>query len=269
MGHEFDRFVEIIRRLRAPDGCPWDRKQTHRSILGCLLEETYEFIEAAREGNDAGMREELGDLLLQVVLHAQIARERGSFDMEAVAGEIARKIVRRHPHVFGDTAKLSSAEEVTRNWERIKSEEKGKAERCAVDGIPKALPALFRAERTQRRVAKVGFDWNDTAPVFDKVEEEFREWREALEQGANEAAEEELGDILFALVNVARHHDISAEEALQKTVNKFSRRFRYVTRRAREAGREPDSMSLEEMDVLWEESKRGEKRVPSPPPTEE
>jgi tetrapyrrole methylase family protein/MazG family protein len=258
MGKEFDRLVSIVKRLRAPDGCPWDREQTNRSILSCLLDETYEFFEAVDEGDPAKMREELGDILLQVVLHAQIASEfgQGGFDVEGVARDICEKLIRRHPHVFGD-AQAADSKEVLRNWERIKKDEYGEERRkYMTDDIPEALPALFRAEKMQRRVAQVGFDWDDAGPALDKVEEEFREFREALASGDAEHAEEEFGDILFALVNAGRHSKISAENALRAAVRKFARRFRYVEDRFGEIGKDMREASLEEMDVYWEESKR-------------
>ncbi|MBD3242644.1 MAG: nucleoside triphosphate pyrophosphohydrolase, partial [Chitinivibrionales bacterium] len=238
-----------------PQGCPWDREQTHRSLLNCLLDETYEFFDAVESGDAEHMREELGDLLLQVVLHAQIASEEGRFTLEDVARTIADKIVYRHPHVFGDT-KVSSSSEVVRNWEELKRQEKGKEDRESVlDGVPGSLPALFFAEKVQRRVARVGFDWTEMKPVLDKVEEEFAEFRQAMEDGDTEHAEEELGDIMFALVNVARHRRICAEDALRRTVHKFMRRFRYVEQALQVRGASPADSTLEEMDRLWEQSK--------------
>lgn len=255
----YQRLLEIVKKLRAPDGCPWDREQTNRSILTCLLDEAYEFFEAVDEDDDSMMCEELGDLLLQVVLHAQIAAEENRFDMERVAEGIANKLVRRHPHVFGD-AQVASSKEVIQNWERIKkSEYDGNTRReYLVDDIPDALPALFRAEKMQRRVAQVGFDWNNPGPALDKVEEEFAEFREALERGDAAHAEEELGDILFALVNVARHHKISAENALRAATYKFAKRFRFVEDKFKELGKDIRDGSLEEMDKYWEESKINE-----------
>jgi tetrapyrrole methylase family protein/MazG family protein len=255
MGTELKRLIEIVAKLRAPDGCPWDREQSHKSILSCLLDETYEFFEAVDENDPHKMCEELGDLLLQVVLHAQIADEAKEFTLEDVAKEISEKLIRRHPHVFG-TTEVTSSREVLHNWEAIKKTEKGKEHRkYLVDDIPEALPALFRAEKMQRRVAKVGFDWKDISPVLDKVEEEFNEFREAILEGDNAHAGEELGDIIFALVNVARHHNISAEEAVRSTTYKFARRFRYIEDKFKEIGKDISSASLEEMDRYWEESK--------------
>jgi tetrapyrrole methylase family protein/MazG family protein len=256
MGTQIDRLVELIGRLRGPGGCPWDRKQTHRTLLPCLLEEAYEFIEAAEEDDAAKMREELGDLLLQIVLHCRMAQEAKRFDFEEVARDIGDKIVRRHPHVFG-TEKADTAEQVSENWERIKRGEKGKSDRLSIlDGIAAALPALMHAEKLQRRAARVGFDWDDLGPVLDKVEEEFGEFRAALARGDTTDAEGELGDILFALVNVARHSGITPEDALRGTNTKFSRRFRFIEERFRREGRRLEEASLQELDEVWEESKR-------------
>ncbi|MDR3012245.1 MAG: nucleoside triphosphate pyrophosphohydrolase [Chitinispirillales bacterium] len=256
MSKETNRLIDIVAKLRAPNGCPWDREQTHRSILTCLLDEAYEFFEAVDEENDDMMCEELGDLLLQVVLHAQIASEEKRFDIEDVAKKIADKLVRRHPHVFGEEEILSPEETILR-WEQIKKSEYGDNRRkYMVDDIPDALPALFRAEKMQRRVAQVGFDWNNPEPALDKVEEEFKEFREALASGDSRHAEEELGDILFALVNVARHHKISAENALRAATYKFAKRFKYVEDRFREKGEDMREAGLKEMDKYWEESKK-------------
>ncbi len=256
MGQQIERLVDIVARLRAPGGCPWDREQTHKSILTGLLDEAYEFFEAVEENDDYKMKEELGDLLLQIVFHSQMAREENKYDLEEVAKEIGDKLIRRHPHVFGDV-EVSGSEEVIHNWEKIKKNEKGKEHRkYMVDDIPEALPALFRAEKMQRRVSKVGFDWTSVEPVLDKVEEEFGEFREAILSGNDKHAEEELGDIIFALVNVARHHKISAEDALRATTHKFARRFRYIEDKFKELGTDISHASLEEMDKYWEESKR-------------
>jgi MazG family protein len=254
MSKEIDAFIETVARLRAPDGCPWDREQTHTSILSCLLDEAYEFFEAVENNDIAGMREELGDLLLQVVLHAQMAKEAGTFTLDDVAREINEKLVRRHPHVFGDI-QVSSTNEVLKNWENIKKGEK-KHRKYLTDDIPDALPALFRAEKMQRRVARVGFDWKDMNPVLDKVEEEFAEFRQAVHDNNQQDAEEELGDILFALVNVARHKNICAEDALRLTTKKFARRFRYIEDKYAELGKDIHAATLEEMDAYWEESKK-------------
>lgn len=256
MGKEIDRLIEIVSRLRSPEGCPWDREQTHKSIMSCLLDETYEFFEGV-ENNDFGiMREELGDILLQVVFHSEMAKESGYFNIEDVAHDICEKLINRHPHVFGD-AVVKSSKEVLANWEHIKKEEKGKESRkYIIDGIPDKLPALFRAEKIQRRVARVGFDWQYMNPVLDKVEEEFAEFREALKTIDTDRASDELGDILFALVNVARHNNICAEDALRITVKKFAKRFRYIEDQFKKDKRSLKEASLEELDECWEESKK-------------
>jgi len=255
MGKELDRFIKIVAKLRGPGGCPWDREQTNKSILSCLLDESYEFIEAVEENDTDKMREELGDLLLQVVLHSQIATDDKRFTIEDVAREISEKLIRRHPHVFGAT-EVSGSTEVLHNWEKIKKEEKREHRKYLVDDIPANLPALFRAEKMQRRVARVGFDWTDLNPVLDKVIEEFNEFKEAILSGNQEHAEEELGDIMFALVNVARHHKICAEDALRLTTKKFAKRFRYIEDHYNSTGKDIHAATLEEMDTLWEESKR-------------
>lgn len=256
MSEEINRLIEIVKKLRSPEGCPWDREQTHKSILNCFLDEVYEFFEAVEQSDTEHMKEELGDLFLQIVLHAQIASEDNKFDINDVAKEISDKLIRRHPHVFG-TVEVSSSEEVLVNWEKIKKGEKGKENRkYLVDGIPNALPALFRAEKVQRRVAKVGFDWDDSQAALDKVDEEIHEFREAVLSGNDQHAFEELGDIIFALVNVARHHNISAEDAVRNTTNKFVRRFKFIEDKFKELGMDINNSTLEEMDRYWEESKK-------------
>ena len=256
MNGELQRLIDIVARLREPGGCPWDREQTHASILSGLLDETYEFFEAVEENDNDKMKEELGDLLLQIVFHTQMASEEKQFTIEDVARGICEKLLRRHPHVFGKV-EVESSREVINNWEQIKQNEKGNEHRkYLVDDIPKTLPALFRAEKIQRRVARVGFDWNDIRPALDKVEEEFGEFREALDAGNREHAMEELGDIIFALVNVARHKGICAEDALRATNKKFSRRFRYIEDACREAGIDIKQATLDELDRFWEKSKK-------------
>ncbi len=256
MSKEIDRLVDIVAKLRGENGCPWDREQTHKSIMSCLLDEIYEFFEAVEKDNIQMIKEELGDILLQVVFHAELAREKGSFNIEDVAYYINEKLISRHPHVFGDV-KVGSSEEVLVNWEIIKRQEKGKENRkYLVDGIPKKLPALFKAEKVQRRVARVGFDWQEMNPVLNKVEEEFSEFRKSLEENKPDRAFEELGDILFALVNVARHNKICAEDALRLSVDKFSRRFRYIEDQFKKKKISLKKASLEELDNCWEESKK-------------
>ncbi len=250
-----EKLLNIVERLRSPEGCPWDRRQTPESMLPCLLDEVYEFFEAVDEGNREMVREELGDILMQVVFHSQLAHERGDFSYRDVVETISEKLIRRHPHVFSSD-KVSDEKEVLRNWEDIKRKEKGKEKRkYLTDGIPEALPALFKAEKFQKRLARSGFDWNNLAPVLDKVEEEFREFREAVENNDQVNAEEELGDIMFALVNVARHKEISAEEALRKTIDKFKKRVNYIEDRLNSSGKKFEDSSLEVLDSYWEEAK--------------
>jgi len=251
----FEAFQEIIAHLRAPDGCPWDREQTHQSLRTHLLEETYEVLAALDADNPAEMREEFGDLLLQVVLHAQIAAEYGEFNMAEVLETIHTKIVRRHPHVFGDL-ELKDAQGVLRNWERLKAEERqvnGKSEASLLDGVGSALPALLQAEQFQRRAAHVGFDWPDIQGVLDKLEEELQEVHAARD--ANERYSE-IGDLLFAVVNLARWFKVEPESALRDTNRRFRRRFGYIEQQARLQGRSISDLSLDEMEALWQEAKR-------------
>jgi tetrapyrrole methylase family protein/MazG family protein len=258
MSKEIDRLIDIVATLRGPDGCPWDKKQDHTSIGACMLEELHELFEAVEQNDAKNMCEELGDLLLHILFHAQIAKENGRFTIDEVAASINEKLIRRHPHVFGDT-KVSSTQEVLHNWETIKNGEKGKESRTsALDGVPRTLPALLKAEKLQKKAARVGFDWDETPQVLDKVEEEFREFTEAAAQGHTEQAREELGDVLFSIVNVARHYGFCAEDALRAMTEKFTRRFQYVEERFRAQDRPMQEASLEEMDGFWEESKTHE-----------
>ena len=256
MSEALDRLVKTVALLRAPNGCPWDQEQTHDSIIPDMLDEVYEFFEAVDEKSAEHMREELGDILLQVVFHSQIATEDASFNFDAVADEINKKLIRRHPHVFGDTT-VKDTEEVLKNWEQIKKEEKGKEDRLYItDGIPKHLPALVRAEKLQKKVKRYGFEWADVGPALDKVEEEFAEFRAALESGDHDHAQEEFGDILFSLVNVSRYQKISAEEALRHSTNKFIRRFNYIEDAFNHDGDKMKEATLEELDTLWDKSKK-------------
>ena len=259
-GTAFEDFEHLIARLRAPDGCPWDRKQTHRSLRPYLLEETYEVLEALDKGDPAALQEELGDLLLQIVLHTEIAVEEGEFTMPQVLRTVHDKIVRRHPHVFGEV-QVQDADEVVRNWEAIKRREK-QAQRAAddapasvLDGVPQALPALAKAQAVGRKAAKVGFDWPSVDGVWAKVREELDELAAATTPEAQAA---ELGDVLFALTNLARHLGLDAETALREATARFMRRFRQVERQALAQGREIAHMSLAEMDALWEAAKHQE-----------
>jgi MazG family protein len=254
--YDFDDLRAIMARLRAPDGCPWDREQTHGSIKDCLLEEAYEFLEAVEDDDTHHMREELGDLLLQVVFHAQMASESGRFGMDEVVQELSEKLVRRHPHVFGDTA-VSGSDEVVVNWEAIKNAEAGKEERRSrMDGIPRTFPALLRAKKIQVRAAKDGFDWPDAAPVWAKVEEEIGEVREAVAEGDADHVEEEVGDLLFAVVNLSRKLGVDPEIALQRANSKFDARYRGMEALAEGRGARMSDLDLPAQDALWNEVKR-------------
>ena len=249
------RLRAIMRLLRSEDGCPWDRKQTLDSLKRYLVEETYEVLDAIDGGDRRQLEEELGDLLLQVVFQSQLCEEEGSFDLDDVATNICEKLVRRHPHVFGDVA-VQDADEVLRNWHAIKQDEKGgAAPRSAVDGIPRHLPALHKAHEVQHRAAKVGFDWEEIRQVLAKVEEEVEEVREALQQDDRDAAAAELGDLLFAVVNLSRFLGRHAEEALNEAVGKFVRRFREMESRVHAQGHRLQDRSLAQLDAVWDEVK--------------
>ncbi len=262
-GRNLARLVEVMAELRSEQGCPWDREQTHQSLKPYVIEEAYEVLEAVDSGSPNKLREELGDLLLQVVFHAQLGAEAGTFTMDDVIETIVAKLIRRHPHVFAAT-KVDGVAGVLDNWERIKKSEMPNERPSAIDGVPKDLPALMKAEKIQNKAAKVGFDWDDLGGPLQKVKEEFREFEEALnEAGAPDKAspgwdrmEDEFGDILFALVNVGRFLEIQPEQALRRTITKFSDRFRYMEARVKEQGRNLKEMTLAEMDELWEEAKR-------------
>jgi ATP diphosphatase len=269
MSNQTDRLLEIMARLRNPDGgCPWDLEQNFASIAPYTIEEAYEVAEAIACGDMAELRDELGDLLLQVVFHARMAEEKDLFDFEAVAQSISDKMIRRHPHVFaGETVESTAAQTVS--WEHQKASERAaKAARSghepsALDGVSVALPAQTRAVKLARRAARVGFDWPDRLPVLAKLDEEIGELRREIEDGAEPGRlEDELGDVLFSVANLARHLDIDPEAALRRTNAKFEHRFRHVEKRLREAGRALEDATLEEMDRLWEEAKA----VPSPAP---
>ncbi|HAV21496.1 MAG: nucleoside triphosphate pyrophosphohydrolase [Bacillota bacterium] len=256
---DMERLVEIMRTLRGENGCPWDRKQTHRSLRTYLIEEAYEVIQAIDDEDDNALCEELGDVLLQVVFHAQIADERGKFSISDIIEGISEKMIRRHPHVFGDVeAKDSDA--VLRNWERIKQKEY--AEGHEEDGrvsifhnVAGAMPALMRAVKVQAKASRVGFDWPDIEGALSKVGEELAELEQARKSNDGDAIEEEVGDVLFALVNVARFLKVDPEIALGKAVDKFMARFRYIEDKVDQSDRDLEDMTLEEMDILWEESK--------------
>jgi tetrapyrrole methylase family protein/MazG family protein len=253
-GTSFESFAEIVAHLRAPNGCPWDREQTHESLRKHLLEESYEAISAIDSGDFADMREEFGDLLLQIVLQSQIANEGGQFNVTQVIQGIYSKIVRRHPHVFGDL-KLEGVDGVLANWEKLKEHErKGKKEeKGLLDGVPLALPALSQAQEYQDRAARVGFDWPEIEGVLEKISEEIEEVKRASDEKELAA---EIGDLLFALVNLARWKKVDAESVLRETNFRFRKRFAYVEQGAKKQERNLSDLTLEAMDVLWNEAKQ-------------
>ena len=282
MSHEFPTLVSLMARLRGPDGCPWDRKQTHESLKPHLLEETYELLEAIDDGTPNTLKEELGDVLLQILFHSQIASERSEFTFEDVAEQLATKLIRRHPHVFdrkvGEQA-IKNSEDVLQRWEAIKDRERQETSKStsALEGIPKVSPALQRAFQVQKRAAQSGFDWGTISPVLDKLWEELEELFEATSKAATlkptsddanaqqgeyqRQVEAELGDVLFSLVNVARFLKVNPEEALRKTTNRFMRRFSYIEQRAEQNGRAIKEYSEAELDQWWEEAKLNEQPV--------
>lgn len=250
----FRAFVDLVRILRVE--CPWDRKQTHSSLTPLLLEEVYETIDAVEANNHAEMSKEFGDILLHVVMNAIIAEETGTFSMKDVIRREFDKLVTRHPHVFGDSS-VNSADDVKRNWEQIKMQE---GRTSVLEGVPKHLPALLRATRIQEKVAAVGFDWQDAEGALEKVAEEFAELREARANNDRANIEEEFGDALFALVNASRFLKVNAEQALQNANAKFMRRFQRIEALAAERSQKLDSMTLQEMDTLWNQAKQEEKQ---------
>jgi len=258
----FQALVELIARLRAPGGCPWDREQSHRSLKPMTIEEAYEVLEAIDDGDDQHLASELGDLLLQVVFHAQIATEESRFTVSDVIRAVSEKMVRRHPHVFGEET-ASTSGEVLRSWEALKRAEQ--AERGAdtsasmLDSVSRRLPAVMEAYQMATKASRVGFDWPDAAAVLDKVEEELAELRAELRGGDTRAASAEVGDLLFAAVNLARLLGEDPESALKAANRKFRRRFRHVEDRLRESGRSPAESSLDEMESLWAEAKQRER----------
>ena len=257
-GEPVEWLRRIVARLRAPDGCPWDREQTHASLRTALVEETYEVLAAIDARDDANLCEELGDLLLHVVMHAQMAREAGTFDFDDVARGICEKMIRRHPHVFGDDAAADSAA-VLLKWDEIKRREKGAAAgESLLANLPAALPALMRAQKAQVKAGKVGFDWPDVAQVLAKVREEVDEVAEAIAATTPDAADrvaDEIGDLLYSAVNLARWQRLDAETILHRATDKFVRRFQRVEGELRARGRRWDEAAFEELDALWEQAK--------------
>ncbi len=254
---EIDKLLDVVKQLRGENGCPWDREQTLESLKPYLVEEAYEVIDAIEQGNAAEHQEELGDLLLQIVMQSQIRTESGEFGFSDVAKSIRKKMVSRHPHVFGDL-KVADSDEVLRNWEKNKAKDKDGEQRSILAGVPKHLPALQKAQRVQSRAALVGFDWKEVKDVLAKVEEELAETKEAMVAEDEAHIQEEIGDLLFSVVNLSRFYGMSAEDALNSTIKKFIGRFAEIERRMHEQGRELNDCSLEEMDAIWEEAKISE-----------
>jgi len=260
MSKSMDELIAVMARLRAPGGCPWDREQTYASLAQYLLEEAYETFDAIQEADQTGditnLREELGDLLLQVIFHSTIAAEKGEFTIDEVADGITKKLILRHPHVFGD-AKLERASDVLDNWDKLKADERkasGKVEKKAdsiLDEVPVHFPALLEGLKLTTKAAKVGFDWQDTSQIFDKLDEEVAELRSAMENRDAGEISEEIGDLLFVLVNLARRLDVEPETALKKTNRKFRQRFKFIEKHLAERGSTLQQSSLEEMDTLW------------------
>lgn len=250
---DLKKLVDIMTALRSESGCPWDREQTRDSLKPFLVEETYEVLEALDEGNPEIIKEELGDLLFQIVFHCQIAKEKKEFDMSDVIEKISGKMIKRHPHVFGKT-KFKSKEHFRKYWEDEKRRE-GKKRESVLEGVPKALPSLLRAHKLQKRAARVGFDWEKTEDVLKKLNEELKEFKGALKKKKQSEIEDELGDIFFMLVNISRFVGVNPEDALRKTISKFISRFRYIEMKAAEKKKRLSDMALEEMDALWDEAK--------------
>jgi tetrapyrrole methylase family protein / MazG family protein len=250
----FDDLVSLMTKLRGENGCPWDREQTLASLKPFIIEEAYEVVDAIDRGDSDALREEVGDMLLEAVFVAEIAREEQSFDVYDSITAIHDKLIRRHPHVFSDVV-ADSADQVLTNWEKMKSAERAEQNQSLLSGVPGSLPALLKASRLTEKAARVGFDWENTDDVIRKLEEETAELKQAISDGGPEAIFHELGDLLFTLANVARRLDVNAEEALQETNRRFSRRFQHIESSLRAAGRTFEESSLEELDSLWDEAK--------------
>ena len=254
------RLLEVVARLRGPDGCPWDRKQTIESLKPFFLEETYELCEAIDTGEIELHKEELGDVLMHVLLQTQIRSEAGDFDLEDVADRISRKLVNRHPHVFAGL-EVSGTKEILKNWETIKAEEKKDERESVLDGVPKCLPGLSKAQKIQNRAARVGFEWDKIDEVVAKVEEELAETIEAIEADDAGRKREEVGDLLFAVVNLARWCGADAEDSMSGAINKFNSRFREIETKIKNEDRSLKDCSLEELDKYWEAAKRNERNM--------
>ena len=254
----FDELVALMTTLRGPNGCPWDRKQTLESLKPFIVEESYEVVDAIDKNDRAALAEELGDFLLQAVFVAEITRAEGAFDINDAITAIYNKLVRRHPHVFGDV-EAKDAEQVLVNWEKLKNEERKAEDKSVLAGVPQALPALLKASRLTEKAARVGFDWRQAEDVFAKIDEEVQELRDAIDGKNPQDIHEEIGDLLFSIANIARKLDVNAEEALQSANRKFKRRFESMERSVRNDGRNLDQLTLEQMDALWDEAKSAER----------
>jgi tetrapyrrole methylase family protein/MazG family protein len=259
IAQKFGELLEVMAQLRSEAGCPWDKEQTHASLKPCLLEETYELLDALDGGDPQKLREELGDVLLQVVFHSQIATEEGRFTAGDVISSLTDKLVRRHPYVFAGEPIPEDTAAVLKQRLQIKASEKRAGEsKSALGNMPKAMPALARAQSITRRASHLGFDWAKIEPVWEKIEEEIEELKNAASSGDKTRTGEELGDLLFSIVNLARFLDVEAEEALAGTIDRFTRRFQYIETKLHEANKGVEQSSLEEMDKLWEEAKKNE-----------
>lgn len=254
LNHTFSRLREIIATLRAPGGCPWDRKQTHETLREYAIEEVYELIEAIDEQDDEGIVEELGDVLLQVMLHSQVGEDDGYFMIDDVIRTVADKMIHRHPHVFANT-RVDSVDDVYKNWDALKQEEKGTQRKLILDGVPKGLPSLAKAFKLQKKAAKVGFDWTDVNEIWEKLEEEIEEVNEAINMGNKDEIEKELGDVLFVLANISRYYKVNPEIALNRTNQKFTSRFSYIEQQLQKQGKDMEETTLEEVDHYWNQAK--------------
>jgi len=254
LNHTFPRLKEVIECLRGPNGCDWDKAQTHESLKEFLLEEAYELIDAIDDQDDEGMVEELGDVLLQVMLHSQIGADEGYFSVDDVIESITKKMIHRHPHVFSNTS-VRSIEEINKNWEKLKKEEKGHERESVLDGIPKQLPSLHKAFKLQKKAAKVGFDWDRSEDIWEKLTEEVEEVKEAIQTENKSEIIKEFGDILFVIANLTRFYNVNPELALEMTNKKFVSRFSYIEKKLKEAGKDINQATLEDMNYYWDEAK--------------
>jgi tetrapyrrole methylase family protein/MazG family protein len=258
-GNPVNNLVSVMKKLRSENGCPWDREQTHKTLKKYLIEESAELMDSIDDEDDQGICEELGDLLMHIVFHSQIAEEKGSFTFKDVAEGITEKMIRRHPHVFADR-KAPDSQSVIKMWDEIKKTEKKSKKvlrNSILDGVPRHMPSLLRAHEIQRKAAKVGFDWSSSDQIIEKIEEEISELKDAVRSGSESEINEEIGDLIFSVVNLARYRNTeSAEEIINSTIQKFERRFRYIEEKLADDNNTPERSSLEEMEKLWDEAKK-------------